>query len=219
MLITATYRDPHSPALLHGAGRGYDAVNGTNLVWSYPAANAAIFRAPIRVTLTEVVSPTDTESFFIVWNPILVPLYNVTVSPLTFTLTSFRGIGSYTQLRIYTEDAYAELQTRDVNVSVGQAKPILEFAQSFTEVSALTPVPYPHRGYGYHVLTPVATFLPSLWAVYNDPSLPAHQTPLVTGQSYRFDHTVHLTQLYGVGDWKGRFQYSVTQLLDTYASL
>ena len=53
VLITATYRDPHSPALLHGAGRGYDSVNGTNLVWSYPAASAASFRAPIRVTLTE----------------------------------------------------------------------------------------------------------------------------------------------------------------------
>ena len=143
----------------------------------------------------------------------------MTISPLTFTLTSFRGIGKTTQIRIYTEDAYAELQTRDVNVNVGQPKPILEFAQSLTEVSAQSLVPYPHRGYGYRVLTPAATFLPSLWAVYNDPALPAHQTPLVTGQSYRFDRTVHLTQLYGVGDWKGRFQYSVTQHLDTYASL
>jgi hypothetical protein len=45
------------------------------------------------------------------------------------------------------------------------------------------------------------------------------QTHLVTGQGYRVDRTIHLTQLYGVGDWKGRFQYSVTETLHTYGSL
>jgi hypothetical protein len=216
--ISATYRDPHSPALLHGTGRNYDQVSGTSLVWSYPAANSGLFRAPIHVTLTEVVSPTDTETFSINWNPILLPLYDVRISPLTFTLTSFRGIGKDTDLIIWWQDTYGRIQYRDVDVFVGKPKPILQFAQSFSEVSAFSTVPSVYRGSPL-LASPVFTFYPSLWSTWAAPEYLMHQTPLVTGQGYRVDKTLHLTQLYGVGDWKGRFQYSVTQQLHTYASL
>jgi len=216
--ISATYRTFNSPSLLHGIGHSYDAANGTNLVWSYPAANANQFRVRVHLTLTEVVSPTDTETFAIDWNPILLPLYDVNISPLTFTLTSYRGITSDSNVFIWWQGIDGQLQNRSVDVFVGKPKPILEFAQSLSQVSALTSIPSRYAG-GPVYTNPVPNYYPSLFAAYADPETHVPATPLVTGQGYRYDRTIHLSALGGALDWKGRLQFTVTQQLHTYGTL
>jgi uncharacterized protein (DUF427 family) len=216
--ISATYRTFNSPSLLHGVGRSYDPANGTNLAWSYPAPNANEFRVRVHITLTEVVSPTDTETFAIDWNPILLPLYDVNISPLTFTLTSLRSIGNDADLFIWWQDSYGAFQNRTVDVVVGHPKPILEFAQSLHEVSALSTVPSRYAG-GPLLTNPVPNFYPELFAAYADPEMHVPATHLVTGQGYRYDKTIHESALGGITEWTGRLQFSVTEQLHTYATL
>ena len=90
----------HGPQVLHAVSRGYDSAAGTNLVWSYPAASPNEFRVGVQITLSEVISPSDTETFSINWQPILRPLYDVFISPLTFTLTSYRGFSDTTRVDV-----------------------------------------------------------------------------------------------------------------------
>ena len=126
-----------------GQPQSYVRGSGNRFLQTFPAENGQALYKPIRVHLTEQVSPTQINQYDVLWNPLVQPLYDIRVSPLTFTLNQDCDWVGNSEPVVVWSDPKGVTGTASYSLDAGERVTVTRFARTYTEVGQLAGLKLP----------------------------------------------------------------------------
>lgn len=177
LALTAPNSPVHISPLFSGVrlpAQNYNPVSGNRIAYEFPEGDQLGHVQNIEIDLDQVKPGVGDLGLPIRWNPMITPLYDVTISPLTFTLADdCEWIGD-TNVVFSWLDPAGGLGTVSFSLGGGQSHVVSEFASTWTQVSASSALVQPRMNFYDDYWTP---------ARYAHGWAPPPAVPLVPGTS------------------------------------
>ena len=137
--ITIWYTSPGSPLIVKRLTQPYSRKFGNRFVYHDPEGEGKQRRLRMDVTLTEPNPGGGLYGYLLSGHADLAPLYDIAISPLTFTLLHDCDLVGDSEIRVVwipPEVSDGTRREKSINMSPGRTVTIQEFAWARTEVDA-----------------------------------------------------------------------------------
>jgi hypothetical protein len=202
--------------------QNYNPTTGNRIVYDFPAADQLGHVQYIEIDLDQVKPGVGDLGFPIYWNPMITPLYDVTISPLTFQLTTDCEYFGDSHIEFFWTSPDTGSGEYLFTTSTGKTVGIPEFSGTWTQVSASSKLFQPTLSF----TDPGSSLYNNTIEAYGD-FIGAEFTPgsvavppvnLVPGRSNVVGHVVASTNS-AEQDCTAWVRYSENYTLDTYPYL
>ncbi len=177
----------------------YMFTYGNRWDYQFPSNNGAKYTGQLTVTLTEHVSATQDESYIVSWQPVVEPLYNISVSPLTFQLLDDCD---------WIGDSEIGLQWRDPTGVTGAYSGYASTGNDEFTVSSFARTYY-QVGQSQNLLAPGVQWWEKDFDDFAPPQ-PINGANLASNAGYQYNATTHAAD---GQNCRGRLSYSVHKTL------